>query len=59
MLSQSRATVRRWCARHPHGFALAAVTLLATLYVTWNCTSWRFAYIGDDWPFYGFARSIA
>lgn len=32
---------------------------VAFLYYTWDINSWKFAFVGDDWQFYAFARDIA
>ncbi|HSW47917.1 MAG TPA: glycosyltransferase family 39 protein [Candidatus Saccharimonadales bacterium] len=43
--------------RHEYLFLLISC-LLAFCYFAWGINSWRFAYIGDDWQFYAFAKTI-
>jgi hypothetical protein len=35
------------------------MSLIATIYFSWNLTSWKFSFVGDEWPFYEFAKNIA
>lgn len=37
---------------------LVLTTLLALLYYSWGVNQWQFSFVGDDWPFYRFARNI-
>jgi len=45
----------RWWA----ALLLVASTGAAFAYYLWGVDSWRFAFVGDEWPFYALAQSIA
>lgn len=38
---------------------LLFTTIISLIYYLWGINSWKFAFAGDDWPFYEFAVSIA
>lgn len=41
-----------------HGLILFLTTYLCLIYYSWNINSWQFSFVGDEWPFYLFARAI-
>lgn len=43
---------------HPHNLILFSTIGFALIYYCWDLNSWKFASVGDDWPFYIVARLI-
>jgi 4-amino-4-deoxy-L-arabinose transferase-like glycosyltransferase len=41
-----------------HGLILFFTTYFCLFYYSWNINSWQFSFVGDEWPFYLFARAI-
>jgi 4-amino-4-deoxy-L-arabinose transferase-like glycosyltransferase len=50
--------MKRLIKDRPDYLFLSISSLLALLYFSWDINSWKFAYIGDEWQFYAFARII-
>lgn len=49
----------RSARRRPYLVLLCLTTCAAFIYYAWGINSWKFAFVGDDWQFYAFARAIA
>jgi len=43
----------------PNGFIISITTVLSFLFFIWGINSWKFAFVGDEWPFYIYAHNIA
>lgn len=50
--------IKTFIVRHPHSSILCFTTTLAIIYFSWGINSWKFSFVGDEWPFYDFAREI-
>lgn len=38
---------------------LIIISILGFIFYSFNLTSWKFIFVGDEWPFYTFAKNIA
>jgi 4-amino-4-deoxy-L-arabinose transferase-like glycosyltransferase len=45
-------------ADNPSSFILLCTTIVSFFFFLWGINSWRFAYVGDEWPFYTYAQSL-
>lgn len=44
---------------HPEILILSITTLIALFYFSLGVNSWKFSFVGDEWPFYTLAKTIA
>lgn len=44
--------------RYSRQLILIGTTCISFFYFLWGVNSWKFAYIGDEWSFYSFARDL-
>lgn len=45
--------------QHKNASALFITTIIAIIYYHLGINSWQFSFVGDEWPFYEFAKKIA
>lgn len=51
--------LRRFIQHYRVRLFLLILSVGSIIYYSWDIGSWRFAFIGDEWPFYAFAKEIA
>ncbi len=53
-----KISLKKFFSTHTHTKILFLTTCLALIYYSWNINSWKFSFVGDEWPFYIFAKEI-
>lgn len=51
--------IKRIFLSHPEYIILLITTCISLLYFAWGINSWKFSLVGDEWPFYTFAKEIS
>ncbi len=50
-------SISAYFSKHHKGLLITA-TFLSFIYFLWEANSWKYAYVGDIWPFFEFAKRI-